>query len=37
MTNKERLAAGTLLELLTTVKTQKSETRKREGQNAGKE
>jgi hypothetical protein len=37
MTNKERLAAGTLLELLTTVKTQKSEPRKREGQNTGKD
>jgi hypothetical protein len=37
MMNKERLAARTLLELLTTVKTQKSKPRKREGQNTGKD
>jgi hypothetical protein len=34
---KSDFAVGTLLELLTTVKTQKSELRKREGQNAGKD
>jgi hypothetical protein len=37
MMNEERFAAGTVLELLTTVKTQKLEQRKREGQNTGKD